>query len=91
MSLFKINVVRFWQKRTIFLIILEPHKRAYTKMGQVPVILCDSHEFWSLLHWTPNYSASEQPITPAEKKTLVRVVSTAKCGDSKKYLLICFG
>ena len=64
------------KKTTIFLIIWEPNKRAYTKMGEVPVILCDSHEFWSLLHWTPNYSASEQPTMPAEKNTLVRVVNT---------------
>lgn len=30
-------------------------------MGKVPVILCDSHEFWSLHHLIPNYNASEQP------------------------------
>lgn len=36
-------------------------------MGKVPVILCDSHEFWSLLQLTLGYSASEQPAKTKEK------------------------
>lgn len=70
-------------ERTKRLIIKEPNKRVRTKMGKVRVLLCDSHEFWSLHHLTPNYSASEQPTTPTDK-TGQGVISTAKWGHGKK-------
>lgn len=69
MSDFNSRLNKHWYRAAVIMLLLikSPANVWRLKWAKVPVILCDSHEFWSLLHLTPNYNASEQPSKPTDK------------------------